>query len=129
MLELVVLSDSDKGRRFQSNAAPVRLGRRADLEVRLPFPGVWELHAEIQTDSAGWYVIRPLGQSLVTVNQQPVQDHRLRNGDVLSIGAVKLQFGLRSSPQQPLRYWEVAVWATIYSVFGIAVIVLIAMGR
>jgi len=129
MLELVVLSDPGKGRRFHSDAAPIRLGRRSDLEVSLCFPGVWDLHAEIQTDPAGWFVIRPLGQCLVTINQQPIQDHRLRSGDVLGIGAVKLQFSLRSSPQRPLSYWEIAVWSMIIGVMVTAIAVLVATGQ
>lgn len=129
MLELVVLSDPEKGRRFHSDAAPIRLGRRADVEISLAFPGVWDLHAEIQMDSAGWFVIRPLGQSLVTINQQPIQDHRLRSGDVLGIGAVKLQFSLRNSSQRPLRYWEILVWSMILGIMGTAIAVLIATGQ
>lgn len=97
--------------------------------MSLSFPGVWDLHAEIQTDAAGWFVIRPLGQSLVTINQLPIQDHRLRNGDVLGIGAVKLQFSLSNSPQRPLRCWEIAVWAMIFGVLMTAITVLLATGQ
>ena len=129
MIELIVLNDRTPGRRFQSDAAPVRLGRRGDLEISLPDSGVWDLHAEIQLNPAGWFDLRGLGQALVTVNQEPVSEHRLRNGDVVGIGSVKLLFTLRSAPQRSLVLRELGVWLLIAAMLLLAVTILLSIGR
>lgn len=127
MIELIVINDRNPGRRFQSDAAPVRLGRRVDLEVSLPDPGVWDLHAEIGLNPEGWFCLRGLGQALVTVNQHTVQEHRLRSGDVLGIGSVKLQFTLRNSWQRSLKARELGVWMLILTVVILALTLLIVI--
>ena len=129
MIELIELGDRSSGRRFQTDAAPVRLGRRSELEVPLSEPGVWDLHADIQLDPAGWFFIRSQGQALVTVNQQPITEQRLRNGDVLGIGSLKLQFTLRSAPQKALRSREMGVWVLILAVVLFAGVTLMSIGR
>lgn len=128
MIELIVLNDRTPGRRFHSDAAPVRLGRRGGLEVVLPDPGVWDNHAEILLGPDGWFLVRAIGQAHVSVNDRPVQEHRLRSGDVLGMGSVKLQFALQSSPQRSLRAREFAVWVLIATMVILAVLVIMAIG-
>lgn len=128
MIELIVINDPAPGRRFHADAAPVRLGRRADLEVVLRDAGVWENHAEIAANDDGWFLIRAVGAAHVSVNEHPIKEHRLRNGDVLGMGSVKLQFTLRNPPQRSLKGREVAAWLMIVAVVCLAVIVMFAIG-
>ncbi len=129
MIELIEIGDRKSGRRFQSDAAPIRLGRRAGLDIVLPDPGVFDLHAEIGMDAEGWYTLRSTGPAIVSVNDHPVQQHRLRNGDVMSLGSAKLQFSIRTAPQKSMRRYEYAVWILFAAVLGGALTAVLGIGR
>lgn len=129
MIELIGLQGQTRGRRFLANAAPVRLGRQSGLEVVLSDAGVWDNHAEIVSSPEGWFLIRAVGQAHLSINDRPVREHRLCNGDVLGMGSAKLQFTLQSSPQRSLRLRENATWLLILAVVVLAVIVMVAIGR
>ena len=51
--------------------------------------------------------------ALVTVNHQPAQVVRLRNGDLLEFGSVRMQFWLAETRQRGLRFRECLVWLLI----------------
>jgi len=129
MIELIVLNDPPPGRRFQLGAAPIRLGRRRGLEVVLIDPGVWDDHAEISATPEGWFRVRAAGQAHLSVNDHPVTEHRLRTGDVLGIGSVKVQFELRRPLQVSLGLRETAVWILIAAVVVAAIVVMLAIGN
>lgn len=50
------------------------------------------------------------------VNQTPVQTARLRNGDIITAGAVKLSFRLAPTNQRGLRLRETLAWGLIIGV-------------
>ena len=50
------------------------------------------------------------------VNHQPVQTALLRNGDVITLGSVKLRFWLAAAQQRGLRLREGFVWALLAAV-------------
>lgn len=129
MIELIEVGDRKSGRRFQSDAAPIRLGRRPGLDIVLPDAGVFDLHAEIGMDAEGWYTLRPAGPAIVSVNDRPVQQHRLRNGDVMGLGSTKFQFSIRTAPQKSMRRYEYAVWTLIAAMLVGALTALLGIGR
>ncbi len=47
------------------------------------------------------------------VNHQPVQTALLRNGDVITLGSVKLRFWLAAARQRSLRLREWFVWVLL----------------
>ena len=128
MIELTVLSDPIPGRRFQLEAALIRLGRQKGLEVVLDERGVWGVHAEISLDSTGSYVVRPSSQALVTVNTQPQQEHLLRNGDVIGLGAARLRFGICPAAQRSLAVSETAIWMLIAGVAIMGGVAMFSLG-
>lgn len=128
MIELVELGGRLPGRRFQPGAAPVRLGRHPGVEVVLPEPGVWDRHAEIRLHPDGAFHLRGLGDAHLTVNQEPVQEHRLRGGDVLGIGSVRLQFGIRGAAQSSMAPWELGVGLLIAGVTFAAILTMSVLG-
>ena len=129
MIELAVVSDAAAGRRFHSDAALIRLGRQVGLEVVLVEPGVWETHAEIFRDATGAFVVRPMRQALVTINAQLTQEHRLRNGDIVGLGAVRLRFGIRPAPQRSLKVREAIIWAVTAGSALAGVAVMLGLGN
>jgi len=116
MIELRLLNQRGTGRSFRVEAAPVRLGRRPGLDVVVAEPGVWDFHAKIEQNSAGWLIVMPQGQAIISVNDLPALQHRLRQGDVLTLGSARLQFSVGSAPLKPLRFREWSVWTMIVAV-------------
>jgi hypothetical protein len=51
--------------------------------------------------------------ALVSVNDVPVEETVLRNGDVISIGALKIQFALAPVRQSSLLAREWLVWTAL----------------
>jgi len=51
--------------------------------------------------------------ALATINGQPLQRTVLRNGDLIEIGSVKMQFCLSETRQTGLRLREALTWAAI----------------
>jgi hypothetical protein len=53
---------------------------------------------------------------LATVNGQPTQQSVLRNGDLIEIGSLKIQFWLGEAAQRGLKIREGLVWSIIAAV-------------
>ena len=54
--------------------------------------------------------------ALTTVNGAPIQIAALRNGDLITLGSVKLQFWLAAARQRSLRLPEAFVWTLLAAV-------------
>lgn len=99
MPKLVIQSGALKGQEFRFDHA-VAIGRVATADLPLSDPGVSRKHARLSPQDGGW-VVEDLGSANGTlVNGWRVQDAtRLREGDVIGIGAVFAQFVERDAPQ------------------------------
>jgi len=95
---------------------PVRLGRAASSDLRLEEEGVWEQHLDLELDREG-FSLRIHPNALVRVNGQPSDGTRLRNGDILELGVVRLQFWIGEVRQSRLRFGEAMCWGIITAVF------------
>jgi FHA domain-containing protein len=73
---------------------PVTIGRLADCQVVLSDPNVSRRHAEIRKgDEAGGHVVVDLGSTNGTkVNGTLIKNHRLRDGDEITVGATRLRY-------------------------------------
>ncbi len=58
-------------------------------------------------------------QAVSLVNLQPVHETPLRNGDMLQLGAAKLQFWLSPPRQTGLRLREALTWLAIFALAGL----------
>jgi len=47
------------------------------------------------------------------INAQPVEETFLRNGDIIEVGAAKLQFSLSPTRPRSLRWREVLTWVAL----------------
>ena len=113
MVQLQILSGKQAGTRWVARRFPAQLGREAACDLRLEEPGVWDRHCELGLDPAQGFIVTAHTDALVTVNQQTVQSAQLRNGDLLVLGSVRLQFWLAEPRQRSLRLREAAVWMLI----------------
>jgi pSer/pThr/pTyr-binding forkhead associated (FHA) protein len=109
MIQLHILSGNKTGVHFIKNRFPVLIGRAAEADISLNDPGVWPRHLQITRQAEG-LVCQAEPNALVSINDAPVQQAVLRNGDVISIGALKVQFTLAPVRQSSLLAREWLVW-------------------
>ena len=116
MVQLKVLSGTRAGTAFVANHFPVRIGRSSNSDIQLEEPGVWDEHFQITLNPEAGCALQSSPSALVTVNGQPVKHAALRNGDLLEIGSLKIQFWLSEVPQRGLAFREGFVWSVILAV-------------
>src|SRR5882724_8705028 len=116
MLQLSILSGKTAGTAWVARRFPVRIGRSPAADLRLEENGVWDEHLLLQFAPAVGLVLETAPNALATVNGQPLQRTVLRNGDLIEIGSVKLQFCLSQTRQTGLRLREALTWLAIAAI-------------
>jgi pSer/pThr/pTyr-binding forkhead associated (FHA) protein len=116
MLQLSILSGKTAGTAWVARRFPVRIGRSHSADLRLEENGVWDEHLLLQFAPAEGLVLETAPNALATVNGQPLQRTVLRNGDLIEIGSVKLQFCLSQTRQTGLRLRESLTWLAIAAI-------------
>lgn len=116
MLQLQILSGKQAGHLWEARHFPVRVGRVAGSDLCLEDDGVWDEHFQLTTDAETGFTLVAHSGALVTVNQTPATTVRLKSGDIITAGAVKMSFYLSETRQRGLRLRESIVWALIVGV-------------
>jgi pSer/pThr/pTyr-binding forkhead associated (FHA) protein len=112
MVRLEVLAGTRTGVCFSSTSLPIRVGRAADDDLTLDEPGVWPSHFSIQREKNDLFIhVGP--NALLSINGESVQQSPLRNGDIISLGAIKLQFGFAPVRQASLLWRERLTWVAL----------------
>lgn len=114
MVQLNVLSGKKAGSQTVVRHFPFKVGRAAQNDLQLEDDGIWDSHLalDLQRDNRR-YVLAVAPNALATVNNQSMETSPLRNGDIISLGSVKLQFWLAAVKQRGLRLHELFVWAIL----------------
>lgn len=113
MLQLQILSGKQAGHLWEARRFPVRVGRAAESDLCLEEDGVWAEHFQLSSAVETGFTLTAYPGALVTVNRMPIQTVVLKNGDLITAGAVKLSFRLSVTRQRSLRAREWFVWAMI----------------
>lgn len=113
MVQLLVLSGPLAGTHTVARQFPFCIGRSREATLRLEAPGVWERHARLEFVPREGFRLVALGDALVAVNDQPVRETLLRNGDRLTLGSVQLRFALSGARQRRLGWLEALVWGCV----------------
>lgn len=113
MVQLEVLSGKQAGAVAVARRFPFVVGRDGSSDLRLEEGGVWDRHLELDLQMPDGFALKVLSQARASVNDLPVQQAILRNGDVIGIGAVKLRFWLGETRQLGLRTRECLTWAAL----------------
>ncbi len=101
---LVVLQGRSLGQRIDLSGQALTLGRSAECEFHIDERSVSRQHARIWRDRGG-YRLKDLGSTNKTLlNDFPVVDAELKDGDFITIGSCVLKFVERSSVEA--RYHE-----------------------
>ena len=119
MIRLTVISGKTAGCSLAVRRFPFHIGRSAGNDLVLEEAGVWERHLTLEFQRQEGIRLLPGSGALLSVNSEPVdQPCRLRNGDLIALGAVKLQFFLSSPVQRALLVREALVWGLLVAVFA-----------
>jgi len=113
MIRLRILSGQKAGFDQEYKGFPFSIGRAAKDELRLADAGVWDRHLTIDYQPGeGWFVRRNPKASAM-LNHAPLEEARLKAGDELELGAVRIRFSLSESEQRELKGRERLTWAMI----------------
>ncbi|MCF7708275.1 MAG: FHA domain-containing protein [Verrucomicrobia bacterium] len=126
MIRLQLVSEKS-GESFALSEFPAVLGRGDDAGLVFKEDGVWDRHAIVHKGNEG-FELEALGGALVRVNNQPVQNAVLRNGDVIDLGSVKLEFQLAPLTQKSQRLRECFFWGILVSICLVEVVLVYLLG-
>ncbi len=112
MVALQVLSGSQVGTKFCGSRFPIRVGRSEGLDLSLSEPGVWPCHFQIAWLPEG-LILEAQPDALVSVNDATVKRSVLRNGDIITIGFLKIRFTLSSVRQPSMAAREWLTWIAL----------------
>ena len=93
MVELQILSGNRTGTKFRGDHFPIHVGRAEGLDMSLNEPGVWPRHFQIGWQREG-LILEAEPDALVIVNDTAVRRSVLRNGDIITLGSLKMRFSL-----------------------------------
>jgi pSer/pThr/pTyr-binding forkhead associated (FHA) protein len=110
MVQLCVLNGSRAGTAHTASRFPCTIGRASGDDLQLTEAGVWENHLQLNLQVPEGFRLSRLGQGRAGVNGSEFDELVLRNGDVIELGAVKVQFWLAEVRQSSNRVREVLVW-------------------
>ncbi len=86
------------------------------MDLRIEDDGVWDDHCQLSLDQQSGFHIAAQPGVLLAVNQTAVQSVRLRNSDIITVGAAQISFRLTPTRQKSLRLREWFVWALLLAV-------------
>jgi len=84
------------------------------MDLLLEEPGVWQHHFLIDWLAEG-LVLETEPQALLSINDVPAQRAVLRNGDTITLGAVRIRFSLTAVRQSSLALREWLTWIALGS--------------
>ena len=113
MVQFKILSGKRAGTAWVARRFPVRIGRAASAHLQLEEDGVWDQHLRLDLNRGEGFRLTAESNALATVNGQPMQQSLLRNGDIVEIGSLKMQFWLSETRQHGLRLREWLTWTAI----------------
>lgn len=116
MLQLQVLTGKRSGSNVELKRLPCRVGRGKSCDLQLTDPGIWDSHVELVLEPREGIFVTVFPHAKAYVNGQPVDRARLRNGDILELGAVRMQFWLGTARQKRFLFSENLTWASVVAV-------------
>ena len=90
---IVLMEDGHEAKTYHLDKQTVAIGRLPECDIVISDPGASRRHATITRDEGGEYVLNDLGSTNGTVvNDEPVREHVLSDGDRITIGNTILEF-------------------------------------
>jgi predicted component of type VI protein secretion system len=117
MLQFQILSGKSAGLLWDARRFPVRVGRAPANDLPLEDDGVWNEHFQVALQSGEGFLLSAQPGAIVAINQSPATTHRLRNGDIITAGCVRLRFHLGDPRQRGLQLQEWIAWGLALAAF------------
>ena len=116
MVQVKILSGPMAGDVQVVRRFPFCVGRAVDNDWCLNEDGIWDYHFMLEFQKREGFTLQTFDDAFAAVNDAPQKNTRLRNGDIISFGATKIQFWLAAPRQHGLRLAEIFVWLLIATV-------------
>ncbi len=116
MIRLRILSGHRAGTEREVAEFPFIIGRARADHFRFDEAGVWDRHLTLTYEKEEGFFISRNPQSTAMLNGQPLERERLKAGDELAFGSVRLRFSLGDPEQRDLKNRERLGWALIAAV-------------
>jgi len=113
VLQFTILNGKQAGTQWRARRFPFRIGRSPDADLRLEEEGIWDSHLAIELRPPEGFVLSVQSTAFASIDSQPVQHAILRNGDIIELGAVKMQFGLAPTRPRSLYFREFLTWIVL----------------
>ena len=125
MIQLEILNGSKAGTQCVARQFPFRVGRERTASLVLPDDGVWDAHFEVTVRPREGCFASARPECLTLINGQAfTSPHRLRNGDVIEAGSVKVRFVLSPTRQRPLVFRELLVWLALAALCAVQLVLI-----
>jgi pSer/pThr/pTyr-binding forkhead associated (FHA) protein len=116
MIQLRILSGLKAGDIQVVRRFPFNIGRAPGNDLILDEPGVWDSHLTLEFQKGEGFTLQTAPETFAAINEESQTFARLRNGDLIAFGSVKLQFWLAAPRQRGLRLKELSVWLLLAAV-------------
>lgn len=94
---LSIIQGEGVGREVELRDTPLMLGRSSECDLRLLNRAVSRLHCRVWRDNTGFW-LRDLNSTNKTyLNERPVVEARLKDGDAIAVGGTTLKFMVRGA--------------------------------
>lgn len=127
MVQLRIISGKMAGENIFVRHFPFGIGRAPHNDLCLDDDGVWDDHLNLKFVRREGYILKTAPEAFCAVNDQPQNSVRLRHGDMLSFGSVKLQFWLAPAKLRGLRLREAFVWLLLAGITAAQVFILLKL--
>lgn len=91
-LVLIYPAGQDLGKRFELTGSTVTIGRVPDCTIQIDRDSVSRKHARLERDGGGWKVYDQGSTNGTYVNDRPIAEYQLCDGDLLKIGSTIFKF-------------------------------------
>jgi pSer/pThr/pTyr-binding forkhead associated (FHA) protein len=112
MVDLQILSGRRAGTSFRGEGFPIRVGRAEGLDLSVDESGVWPRHFQITWQPQG-LVLEAEPDALISVNDTVVRQSALRNGDIITLGSLKIRFSFSAVRQSSIALREWLTWIAL----------------
>ena len=113
MVQLRILSGQMAGDIQVVRHFPFCIGRAAENDLCLTEEGIWDYHFMLEFQKKEGFILQTFEEAFAAVNDESQKTTRLRNGDIISFGSVKIQFWLAAPSQRGLLLREWFVWVLL----------------
>ena len=127
MVQLQLLSGKHAGTTTLARRFPFVVGRNSTADLCLEQDGIWDRHLEVHLQIPDGFVLKSHPRALTSVNGQPVQQAFLRNGDLIELGPLKIQFWLSETRQRGLRTREFLTWFALAALCAGQIVLIYAL--